>query len=46
MLLAFPEATIFEITENSMEKTALENTEHYTVTKSFLNNPDAYLRHL
>jgi predicted ATPase len=46
MLLAFPGATIFEITENSMEKTALENTEHYTVTKSFLNNPEAYLRHL
>ena len=46
ILLAFPEASIFEITENSMDKTALENTEHYNITKSFLNNPEAYLRHL
>ena len=46
MLLAFPEASIFEITEQSMQKTTLENTVHYTITKSFLNNPEAYLRHL
>lgn len=46
MLLAYPDATIYEITPNSMEKTDLEDTEHYTVTKSFLNNPAAYLRHL
>lgn len=46
MLLAFPEASIFEITANSMKKTNLEETEHYTITKSFLNNPSAYLRHL
>lgn len=46
MLLAFPEATIYEITSENMEKSALEDTEHYTVTKSFLNNPDAFLRHL
>lgn len=46
MLLAFPDATIYEITSDSMEQTALEDTEHYTVTKSFLNNPDAFLRHL
>ncbi|WP_179021342.1 AAA family ATPase [Winogradskyella forsetii] len=46
MLLAYPDATIYEITPNGMEKTALEDTEHYTVTKSFLNNPEAFLRHL
>ncbi|TXD83767.1 AAA family ATPase [Subsaximicrobium wynnwilliamsii] len=45
MLLAYPNATIYEITENAMQKTALEATEHYNVTKSFLNNPKAYLRH-
>ncbi|QTE21546.1 AAA family ATPase [Polaribacter cellanae] len=46
MLLAFPKATIFEITENNMEKKELEETEHFNITKSFLNNPEAYLRHL
>jgi len=46
ILLAYPGATIYEITPDSMEKTNLEDTEHYTVTKSFLNNPKAFLRHL
>lgn len=46
MLLAYPDATIYEITPNTMKKTALVDTEHYTVTKSFLNNPEAFLRYL
>ncbi|WP_178991627.1 AAA family ATPase [Winogradskyella schleiferi] len=46
LLMAYPDATIYEITPHSMEKTNLEDTEHYMVMKSFLNNPDAYLRHL
>jgi predicted ATPase len=45
MLMAFPGATIYEITNDEMKKTALEDTDHYTITKSFLNNPDSYLRH-
>ncbi len=46
MLMATPGATIYEVTEDAMEKTPLEETEHYTITRSFLNNPEAYLRHL
>lgn len=45
MLLAYPDANIYEITAINMEKTDLESTEHYTITKSFLNNPSAFLRH-
>ena len=45
MLMAYPGATIYEITDNGMEQTALEDTNHYAVTKSFLNNPEAYFRH-
>lgn len=45
MLMAYPGATIFEITDTSMKETPLEETDHYAVTKSFLNNPEAYLRH-
>lgn len=45
MLMAFPDATIFEITENELKNTPLEETEHYTISKSFLNNPNAYFRH-
>ncbi len=46
ILMTIPNATIFEITEDGMSKTDLEDTEHYRITKSFLNNPEMYLRHL
>ncbi|MEM1002464.1 MAG: AAA family ATPase [Bacteroidota bacterium] len=46
MLMAFPGATIYEVTDDGMDKVSLEETEHYTVTKSFLNNPEGYLRFL
>jgi predicted ATPase len=46
ILMAIPGATIFEITDEQMQITDLEDTEHYRITKSFLNDPDVYLRHL
>jgi len=46
MLMAFPNATLYEVTEDGMKQVTLEETEHYSVTKSFLNNPEAYLRFL
>ena len=45
MLMAYPGAQIFEITGEGMQKTPLEDTDHYSVTRSFLNNPEMYLRH-
>ena len=46
MLIAFPGSVIYEITANGMNPTELEDTEHYSVTKNFINNPEIYLRHL
>jgi len=46
ILMSLPQATIYEINEEGMERTELEYTEHYRITKSFLNNPEIYLRHL
>ncbi|MEO1010406.1 MAG: AAA family ATPase [Bacteroidota bacterium] len=46
MLMAYPGATLYEITEDGMASVALEDTEHYSVTKGFLNNPEGYLRFL
>ena len=46
ILMSIPNATIYEITEEKMVKTPLEETAHYKITKSFLNNPEMYLRHL
>jgi predicted ATPase len=46
ILMSIPNAIIFEITDEGMERTNLEDTEHYKITKNFLNNPELYLRHL
>ncbi len=46
MLMAYPGASLYEITENDMVQVPLEDVEHYSITKSFLNNPGAYLRSL
>lgn len=46
MLMAYPDATIYEVTNKAMVKTNLEDTDHYSITKMFLNNPQSFLRHL
>jgi len=46
MLMSIPNSTVYEITEEYMESKPLEEVEHYSITKGFLNNPDIYLRHL
>ena len=46
ILMSIPDSTLYEITEDSMLKTAVEDTEHYQITKNFLNNTGMYLRHL
>jgi len=45
MLMAYTNATIYEITNEEMKKTALEDTDHYSITKMFLNNPKSFLQH-
>ncbi len=46
ILLAFPDADIFEFTENGIHKVDYEQTEHYKITKSFLDNPQKMLHYL
>lgn len=46
ILMAYPGAILHEVTQEGMQQVTLEDTEHYSVTKSFLNNPEAYLRFL
>lgn len=46
MLMAYPGATIYQVSDFGMKKVNFKDTEHYSITRSFLNNPDAYLRHL
>lgn len=46
ILLAFPEAQIYVLTENGIRLTPYKETEHYRLTKEFLDEPEAMLKHL
>ncbi len=46
LLMGIPGAAIYEIQEDAMKGVAWEDTDHYRITKTFLDNPQHYLRHL
>jgi len=46
ILMAYPDCVIYELGEHGIRATRYEETEHYELTKNFLNHPGAYLRHL
>lgn len=46
ILLAYPNARIIEFAPKGLHDIAYEATEHYKITKTFLNNPQRYLKEL
>ncbi|MDP4109249.1 MAG: AAA family ATPase [Bacillota bacterium] len=46
ILLAYPDADIFVLSEDDIRLTPYEETEHYVLTREFLNNPRKILKHL
>ncbi len=46
MLMAYPGATIYACNGDTIEQVAYDEVEHVTLTRSFLENPQSYLRHL
>jgi predicted ATPase len=46
LLLAYPDATIYELSENGIEAVAYEETDHYRLTRAFLDAPERFLRQL
>ncbi|WP_110462718.1 AAA family ATPase [Ruminiclostridium sufflavum] len=46
ILLAYPNADIFVLNDSEIRLTVYENTEHYTITKQFLNNTEKMLSYL
>ena len=46
MLICYPDATIYQFDDDGVHETTYQDTEHFSLTKSFLDNPAAYLRHL
>jgi predicted ATPase len=46
LLMAYPGATIYELSERGIEQVAYEDTDHYRLTKTFLDDPARFLHHL
>ncbi|MBF7074080.1 AAA family ATPase [Glaciecola sp. MH2013] len=46
ILMAYPNALIYQIDGNGIHKVNYAETEHYNITKAFLNNPSPMLREL
>ncbi|MBQ3088151.1 MAG: AAA family ATPase [Clostridia bacterium] len=46
ILMAFPNAQILEFSESGVKEVSYNDTEHYKVTKSFLENPEKTLHYL
>lgn len=46
ILMAMPDSDIFEFSQNGIRRTEYKETEHYKVTKSFLDNPERMLKYL
>lgn len=43
ILLAYPDADIYQIDGSGIHKVAYEETDHYVLTKAFLNNPKRHI---
>lgn len=46
ILLAYPDATIYSCDSEQLTTISYTETQHYTITKQFLDHPDRYLQHL
>ena len=46
ILMAYPGALIYQIDESGISPIRYEETEHYEITKAFLNNPEPMLKEL
>ena len=46
ILMAFPDAEVYQLTEHSIESVPYRDTEHFRLTKQFINNPERMLHYL
>jgi predicted ATPase len=44
--MTFPGASLLEVSENGINPIRLEDTTHYQITRSILENPERYWKHL
>lgn len=46
ILMALPKADVLELTENGIQRVKYQDTEHFQLTKDFVNSPETFLRYL
>lgn len=46
ILMAYPDAWIYQFSRDGVERVAYQDTEHYQITRNFLSNPERMLRTL
>lgn len=46
ILLSYPGAVLFAMDANGIRQTTCSDTDHFRITRDFLNGPERYLRHL
>jgi len=46
IILSYPDADIYEIRKGKLYKSSYEETEHYNITRDFLNSPELFLETL
>lgn len=46
ILMAYPNALIYRLGPNGIDRVAYEDTEHYRITRDFLNSPERYFKTL
>lgn len=46
ILLSYPDSWIYQLGPDGFTRAEYEDTEHFTLTRDFLNHREAYLRHL
>jgi predicted ATPase len=46
IILAYPHSTMYMLTDDGIVETTYKETEHYTITKEFLNRPEKMLSYL
>jgi predicted ATPase len=46
IIMAYPDATIYEFSQDGLRRVEYQKTEHYRVTRAFLSRPERVLRHL
>lgn len=46
IILSYPGAVLFNLDGDTIRKVAYSETEHYLVTRDFLNSPERYFKHL